>query len=52
LPGARSNTRAVIAIGPLPGTMSSTVSSTLKLSRGRGLPFTPMRRPANRIVTW
>ena len=50
-PGAMSKTRTVMATGPVPGTTYSTCSITLKLSRGPGLRFTPIRRPANRIFT-
>ena len=50
-PGAISRIRVVIAMRPLPGTTRSTDSTALKLSRGPGFRFTPMRRPANRTVT-
>jgi hypothetical protein len=44
-PELTPRTSAVIATGPLPGTIPSTVSSCEKVSPDRGFPVTPARRP-------
>jgi len=49
-PGLMPRTSAVIATGPLPGTIPSTVSSCEKVSPGWGFPATSARRPEKRIV--
>ena len=49
-PGLTPRTSAVMATGPLPGMIPSTVSSCQKESRGWGFPVTSVRRPEKRIV--
>jgi hypothetical protein len=49
-PGLIPRTSAVMATGPLPGTIPSTVSSCANVSAGCGFPATPARRPENLIV--
>jgi hypothetical protein len=50
VPGLTPRTSAVTATGPLPGRISSKVSSREKVSPGRDGPVTFVRRPVNLTV--